>query len=213
MDLVNFDWERDPAGYEFRDEHRPPIAGTLAITGAPVSTTIIGRGDDLRVLRGRSGKAQTIRPLDGNRALFVELAEAGIGEAGAIAFANEFGLLYRGHPVTMDDWPMTVLNMSASRRYARNRKKFRDSWNANAGQVARAHMRLGPDLEIRLVPDSLVSAAYLQLALHVAKGGQLHACAKCGKPFVTGTGTSKRKTKKYCGGPCRQKAWRARRKV
>ena len=191
MELVNFNWERDPEGYAFRDEYVSPEIG------------------ELRVLRGRSGKVETIRPLDGNRALFVELAGADKGERGAIAFANEFGPIYDTHPVTMELWPMYVLNMTNALRVARNPNYFRDGFNefSDSGHI-KVLIGFGPNLDFRLVPDSLFSAAYLQLALHVASGGQLHACDYCGKPFASGPNTRRRKTAKYCGKPCRQRAWR-----
>ncbi len=193
MELVQFSWERDPEGYAFRDEYVSPEIG------------------DLRVLRGRSGKVETIRPLDGNRALFVELAGADKGERGAIAFANEFGPLFDTHPVTMEVLPKYVLNMSFALRAARNPNKFRDHFNAlsDRGSI-KVLIGFGPNLDIRLVPESLYSAACLQLGMHIASGGQLHACDYCGKSFVSGPNTRRRKTAKYCGKPCRQRAWRRR---
>ena len=47
MELVKFNWKRDPEGYAFRDEYVSPEIG------------------ELRVLRGRSGKVETIRPPEG----------------------------------------------------------------------------------------------------------------------------------------------------
>ncbi len=191
MELVKFNWKRDPEGYAFRDEYVRPEIG------------------ELRVLRGRSGKVETIRPLDGNRALFVELAGVDKDEGGAIDFANEFGLLFDTHPVTTEVWPMYVKWMGLALRAARNPNKFRAIFNVNSDRgTIKFNIGLGPNLDIGLVPDSLFSAAWLQLALHVASGGQLHACDYCGKPFVSGPNTRRRKTAKYCGKPCRQRAWR-----
>ena len=85
--------------------------------------------------------------------------------------------------------------MNASLRDAGNRKKFRDAWNASRAVGAR--IRLGPDLDLRLVPDSFLSAAFLQLDMHVAAGGKLHACSKCSAPFTSGTGTGRRKIRNF----------------
>ena len=202
MDLVNFNWERDPEGYEVRDEHLNPQTGNL--DDGPANP----RKFTWRTLRGRSGRLETIRPLDGSRALFVELARADHGEMGAIAFVNEFGPLFRTSPVTMEVWPIAVIGMSAALGNARNPNKFRDNWNEKSYRVQGVRIKLGPNLEFRLTPDSLISAAHLQLALHVASGGQLHTCDYCSKPFVSGINTRRRKTAKYCGKPCRQRAWR-----
>ncbi len=203
MDLVNFNWERDPEGYEVRDEHVNPETGDFEDGPAnPGEFT-------WRNLRGRSGRLETIRPLDSSRALFVELARADHGERGAIAFVNEFGPLFRTSPVTMEVWPIAVMGMSAAVRMTRNPNKFRAIFNVNSDRgTIKFNIGLGPNLDIGLVPDSLFSAAWLQLALHVASGGQLHACDYCSKPFVSGPNTRRRKTAKYCGKPCRQRAWR-----
>lgn len=202
MQLVNFAWQIDPAGYEIRDGYRPADDGAIS--------TIASGEYRWRYLAGRSGESRPTRPLEGNRAIFVELANAGRDEQGAIDFANEFGLLFTSAELRMDVWSGDVVGMNEWVRLARDPNNFRSTWNRNADSLARSTLRLGRNFALQLEPASLLDAAFLQLVTHVAAGGGLQVCQHCKKPFVTGTGTGKRSTSKYCGNTCRQRAYRKR---
>ncbi len=196
-DLLRFRWMRDSAGYEFSDKHFPATGDTLA-----------QQAYTLRYLVGRSGRHEHIYPMKGNRALFMELAHADPNEEGLIDFCNEFGLLYDSAN-TPDGWARAVSNMKKTLQLARDRKNFWINWNLAEEPVVRAAIKFGPSYELELQPNSLLDAAYLQLAIHVAGKGKLHSCEHCAKPFISGAGTDRRETAKYCGTPCRQKAYRA----
>jgi hypothetical protein len=62
-----------------------------------------------------------------------------------------------------------------------------------------------------LEPLSLIGAIWLQLANHVATGSTLRRCEECRKWFVLAPG-SKRVDATYCGGACKARAYRKRKK-
>ena len=202
MQLVNFSWQIDREGYEVRDGSRPPEPATA------IKTILSSAPRHWRYLTGRSGDTRPIRPLEGSRAIFVEFANAGPDEQGAIDFANQFGMLYTGSQLTMDVWADNVSAMNSWVRLARDANNFCRDWNRNAEVLARSSLRLGRNFALQLEPASLLDAAFLQLVMHVAAGGELRICQQCKKPLGPGPGNGKRSTSKHCGNVCRQRAYR-----
>jgi hypothetical protein len=65
-------------------------------------------------------------------------------------------------------------------------------------------------LKLSWVPQHLLSAMWLQLALDAAGGCTLVRCEHCQKPFVFGVGTRRRSTAMYCSRACNMAAFKAR---
>jgi hypothetical protein len=86
--------------------------------------------------------------------------------------------------------------------------------SGHAGLCApRLARREDGSLTLTLVPDTLLSAMWLQLALHAASDAELLSCERCAMPFAVGTGTGRRTTAKYCSNACKVAAFKARKEA
>lgn len=208
-DLLSFTWSRDPAGYVFQTEIPDPLP-----PATPRTLISDAEQEPRRVLVGVSGKLEDYSPLEGNVALFQEIAETEQTETGVLLFASRYGPL-TDPPQDFDAWRRAIQNMrqTVEFAFAGDVRQFIEAWNRKAAQIARAHLRFAPrgagGLALQLVPRSLLDAAMIQLA-HARVGGQrMLVCDNCNKSFIVGTGTSRRDTSKFCGTICR-KAWHRR---
>jgi hypothetical protein len=52
--------------------------------------------------------------------------------------------------------------------------------------------------QLRILPENLLDALWLQLAQTLASGTNIHACLLCGQFFEVGQGTNKRLDAKFC---------------
>ena len=206
-DLLSFTWSRDPGGYIFQTEIPKPLPpGT--------QSTILSDRGPRRVLVGVSGKAEDYSPLEGNVALFKEIADTEQTETGVLLFASRYGPL-TDPPQDFDEWRRAIQNMrqTVEFAFAGDTGQFTEAWNKSAAQIARAHLRFARrgahGLSLQLVPRSLLDAAMIQLAHARVGGHRMLVCDNCNKSFIVGTGTSRRVTSKFCGTICR-KAWHRR---
>ena len=159
------------------------------------------------------------RPLDEYPAIFMELAETPKNPEGVKSFLDKFGPLIESSdpelPEAMyyqiEDMKRAVRAWEASKKAGSLRKWIkdfnrRDIWErSRAGvtiQLTNTDDPLCPNLEI--VPNSLISAIWLQFAQQVASSTGLRQCNWCSTWFVFGTGTGRRKSAHYCSDRCRQ---------
>ena len=63
---------------------------------------------------------------------------------------------------------------------------------------------------MRVVPESLIAAIWVQLALAIEGNREYRQCDQCRRWFEVAA--EKREDARFCGDPCRFKAYRARQK-
>lgn len=213
-DLIEFEWERAVDGYEIvRPKPRKRASGVRPKPRRGETTLTSRTGTELKP---RSDKVINYRPLDERPALFREFADLEQTPEAVQAFANAHGMLG------------TIFEQSIEVGWYRDIKEIRfaiamwergsqhalvKAWNAaSLGQTAVKLVSRGreepPGLVI--VPLSLRSAMYLQLAQAITRDNQLQCCLWCGTWFLFGTGTGHRRSAHYCSDNCRKTAWRHR---
>ncbi len=208
-DLLSFTWSRDPDGYVFQTEIPDPLQPGL-------QSTILSDTGPRRVLVGVSGKLEDYSPLEGNVALFQEIADTEQTETGVLLFASRYGPL-TDPPQDFIVWrrAIQVMRQTVEFAFTGDVGQFTEAWNESAAQIARAHLRFAPrgahGLSLQLVPRSLLDAAMIQLAHAVAGDQRMLICEHCHKSFIVGGRTGRRGSSKFCGDTCR-KAWHRRRR-
>jgi hypothetical protein len=77
--------------------------------------------------------------------------------------------------------------------------------NRNDFAAATLRLRQTGDgtVHVALVPGSLLQAMWVQLVLYASSGARLLRCERCSAPFVVGTNTGRRNTRKFCGNACK----------
>lgn len=179
-------------------------------------------------LESASDRFERYRPLD-TPALFALFANSSHTPDGMLQFCNQFGLLGGGRPdITRPNGKPTfeavivdeLLRHHAYMRGALNLFEKGDvsrlvkAWNETVQALALVRLELRPAADGRLrlvwVPPDLIGAMWHQFALHACAGNQLFRCLRCGKPFIVGTGTGRRKTAMYCSNACKVAAYQAR---
>jgi hypothetical protein len=87
------------------------------------------------------------------------------------------------------------------------------SFNQSGWGRLRPELRPRPDGKLGMVwiPVSLLQFLWLQFAEYVGSDTKLFRCEQCNRPFLVGTGTSRRSQAKYCSDACRHAAFRHRR--
>jgi len=204
-----FEWERDTDGYQI--EERPNLGAKILDPTTDPATKLI---------RARGGPREIMNIRD-HQAIFKELAETRKTEAGVLQFANRYGLLGspprgerdRGLPDTLDDWrtSITVFRRMVAAGDAQDWPVL-SHWFGEA-QLGRMSAKLpywhtrGPVLHV--VPNTLRSAIYVQLAQAYAHARKLRKCDArgCGRWFAYGAGTGRRASAKYCSDACRKAAF------
>jgi hypothetical protein len=63
-------------------------------------------------------------------------------------------------------------------------------------------------LDLKMVPDSLIDALWLQFSQAVAGGARPRQCAQCASWFAYGVGVGRRRSAHHCSDRCRKTAWR-----
>ena len=207
--LLSFTWSRDPQGYVFKTV--VPNPPTPLPPGTPRTTASDVSQEPYRVLAGVSDKLEDYSPLEGNRALFQEIANCEQTEVGVLLFAGRYGSL-TDRPMDFDEWLRAIQDMGRTVKwaFAGDVGRFIETWNQNAEKLARAHLRFLPHGRrrptLQLVPRTLFDAAIIQLGQAVAGDQKMLVCDNCGRSFLVGTATSRRATSKFCGttsGPTR----------
>ena len=207
--LINFEWERDSAGYRVETRHFRAIEGGLLSTGAHDRDYVVANG----------GPPTRYRPFDDERSLFAILVKTEPTAEGIKSFAEKFGFLWHTKDGTADplDWREPIEGMR-SVVDALMRGDLQSIANAfNDAQVGDLIIRFGSihgrnQPVLYFTPPTLLSALWVQAAQHVSGGHSLRQCLHCGTAFVFGSGTGRRRSGHYCSDRCRKAAWIANRK-
>jgi hypothetical protein len=189
MELLKFSWNFCPAQYA--------IVETLGRNGG---VYIVPNNEDV-VLDDPSRYGLSI---------FRNFIDADPSAEGALRFSNIFGFLLEGDEIRVDDWLL-------------HQKKMRSAWEkGEVGDwtglaVAFNQPSLGviatkiasdendeSDIKLVLEPTSLLQMMWVELALYVTNKSGLRQCDWCGSWFPYGTGTSRRKTARFCSDKCRK---------
>jgi hypothetical protein len=216
--FIDFEWRRDPAGYELRVSGAPlSIAashgeGSTILSASPRINLALSRPQ--RIVR-RGGTLQSYRPLDTFGSRLPRLfADAATPEA-VLKFVERFGPLTRdGFDQNRGDEVATVI------AHAKQMRKLLDAYTR--GSREELAETLGPKgeplgqsalstVEVRLVFDpaaempqlqftakNLLDAMWLQLGQDLTSGAALRKCQHCNAPFQVGPGTGRRADAKFC---------------
>ena len=184
-------------------------------------------GDDFS-LASKSDRFDSYRPLEIENLFSIFAEDTAASAQGMHAFCNKFGLL---EGARRDLAPMRgtrrsegVSGQSLLREHCLisnalylfrkgNPSELVRYWNSvDRVGLVRAELRVGPKgrLEMVLMPPDLMSAMWLQFAQLACSQAQLFQCQRCGKPFLVGTGTGRRRTAKFCSDACKVAAFRER---
>jgi hypothetical protein len=189
----DFEWQIDTAGYRLERLPRPWKDMPLGMLAAVVYDHPSAK--PMWVVRRNGGKLRSYRPLavDTLYKIFrrIETPEE------VLDFIQKFGSLTQYG--AMPDRGDPVLHV------LEDAQRFRD-WlngnnNAKGGYFTHLEASLVTDvsgaLRLRVMPNDLMSALWLQLALNLSKAN-LRTCLHCGEPFEVGVGTSRRADAKFC---------------
>ena len=203
-DLLRFEWTRDPAGYELK--HVPArLQGTI-IVDTPEHFEIVGRSD----------KLETYRPLAEGPALYREFCDLDPTGPEIVEFASRYGLLTKSEGTEwLDYWQEAIKGMEQSVQFAEEKdlNGFVKAWNRLS--MVRLVVKFDPVIAdgrpfMRITPQTLHDALWLQVAQSLSSATGLRRCKQCDAWFVFGTGTGRRKSADYCSDRCRKSAWRHR---
>jgi hypothetical protein len=223
MNLIEFVWIRSPGAYS--------ISMAPEIDGDPPVPWLSTRGEKY---------FETYRPTE-FPALFQEFADMPATPEGMRDFFNTYGPVewvdkrsprklravgkLSGSPWMEPGWfeqSTGVESLLAQHARLRDMINLFEAGNLSAVAqdvtrfgwgIIRPELRPGVDgrLRIVLVPHSLLDFLWLQFAQHVGSDAKLFRCEQCNRPFLVGTGTSRRSQAKYCSDACRHAAFRHRR--
>jgi hypothetical protein len=166
-----------------------------------------------------SGRSVPFNPLAASDGLFMEFAELNGSQEAILGFASRYGLLDDAGFDGIDDWRCNIKYMREAVdawHQARTSGAYRGVVELFGQQLrATSHVHLieffGVELPaLRIVPESLISALWLQFAQAVTSKLSLQRCAVCTTWFAFGTGTGRRRSKQFCSDRCRKAAHRTR---
>jgi hypothetical protein len=217
LTLLQFEWLVDLAGYTIKEVKTP--------TGPEVC------------LEARGGPPRFYRPLD-NPGLWLRFATQCVDQAGALAFANEFGLLSAKpplsgfellerpvgnlglreppKPVASELVPIILGTAELIRRIAQHldrgeRATAADLFDRWAIPELTAGLKRGPGkFELEFVPRSLEGALLLQAAETITGNRQWRRCRNGGcHNWMQIGGGARTERAEFCSDKCRvQAAWR-----
>lgn len=201
-ELLQFEWERDLAGYEI-------------VTREGV---LLGGGTQTKWIRAKGGRKERYRPLE-DASLFRRFAQLRRTESSVLAFARNHGLLGFGLEArsrSSSEEPISSWHSSID--VVRRMVVLLDhqEWPVlsdmfDKAELGRMTVRLptwnrhGVNLVVE--PNSLRSAIYLQLARSASSNERWRQCTRCSAWFAYGPGTGRRSTAEYCSDACRKSAF------
>ena len=167
------------------------------------------------------------RPLDGNPGLFREFADMKLKPSAIEDFVNTYGQLERQFGLDrLNVWfdQIRLMRKAVKSWEEANRRGDLNRWVAafnNHTELVGSSLhigRAGANIELRIiggtlppslkiVPQTLNSAMWLQLAQRVSATTGLRRCQWCPRWFEYGLGTGRRKTGFYCSDRCRKAAY------
>jgi hypothetical protein len=211
--MIEFEWKRCSDGYR-RQDRRPLSAKTLRKIEKyrMVNVDPYAGSQDIWA---NSDQYEPTRPL--NVVLFKVFADWEATPDGMVEFCNAYGQLRIGpggqgiEPVAWMLEHQALIRQFVRRVEASDAsgliEGLKRGWGGNCS--LRLRRRENGSLAPILVPDTLLSAMWMQLALHAASQAKLLTCHQCGKPFEVGTGTGRRETAMYCSNACKVAAFKA----
>jgi hypothetical protein len=212
---IELDWTKCEAGYKLDHEIvEKKVRRQRSVWARPAN------GSSAMVTA--STAVTKIRPFDNNTGLYAVFANYPRTPEGIRAFCNDFGLLrYK-----QEHGGRHSLLLDQDLQQQRLMKKaliFRDQGDlAEAAAIINAaaptiqpRIHLDPDGRMRMSwqPPTLLAAMWLQFALDLAGSVTIRSCARegCSKPVITGSGTGRRSSARYCSSTCRYATHYARR--
>lgn len=215
--LTDFEWFRDPAGYELLAGRaaaylcQPPVEGVSIFTIPPQLAPLPAQPE--RIVRG-GGQLQPYRPFEYFSRLFDQFSKDD-SPKGLLNFVERFGPLTNDgcDPKQGEDVTVLAKHATQMRRlldaYASGQKsamagilgpKGAELGNSPIGEL-QGRLIFDPATErprLRLIPKNLLNAIWLELAQCVTEGAPLKACLQCGEFFEYGVGTPRRADAKFC---------------
>jgi hypothetical protein len=218
---IDFQWERDEAGYDLIPAERPDSLASIMLDSAEgqlspwpgQSCPYPPRLSPARIAR-RGGKLVTYRPLgkiELNR-LFHVFAATARSETGLLDFVTRFGPLTKlGHyqgPLKagedvrvglfwagfMDD----LLRCKPAERIKYFRKQGQDGMQCTSAKISVTVNETTGQPQLQLKVDTLLDALLLQFGEALSTGHNLRRCDYCGQWFEVGAGTTRRADAKFC---------------
>jgi hypothetical protein len=224
---IDFEWWRDPAGYQTAPvamethaayqapKHRPlpdllVLPGQWGLAYTPLGIRVLhgGSANPLHVRR-RGDVLAPYRPLDVFGSLFEIFAKVRT-EDDVLHFVERFG------PLTRDGLDAQkgelVDGVLAHADTMRDLFLFSTGDRAHRSKLI-AHLQVNPfaelevtldldagseDLKLRLRPTSLLDAVWLQAVQHLSSGAILRQCQHCAQWFEVGPGIGRRLDAKFC---------------
>lgn len=193
--LFEFKWPRCPTGYQIIDT------------------------EDGRHLAPKSDETEWYDPWQlgfESRVLFMIFAETPKTPDGYLQRANAYGLLFGRDPEPLDVWHVRIETLRIAVQ------EWRDGGIGAVVDLFSGH-RFGQvslqmiektergGARLRIAPDSLYDALWIQFGEAVAANLKIKSCIYCNTPFAFGPGTGKRNTARYCTSPCQKRhAYRKR---
>ena len=209
--LFNFDWPVDQGGYEI--DWLLPDKGRSTLLGQKVTEDII---------RPRGGAIRYYRPLEDQPGLARRLA--GLAETPTqdayLDFAKNFGLLRlsieSSNYERIEDWHRVVFGLDAvfSRIDAGDTQAAAELFNENiiSRFTAKIHYEHARRPALNIVPGTLQSALWFQVAGEITDGTKFKKCAQCPTWLPVGKGAKYRTSRKFCSTKCRKAYNYAKRK-
>jgi hypothetical protein len=205
--LINFEWQRDAAGYRLVPDQNPSQAEDTLVFH-PLGIRVVSEKKPLRLMR-LGGKLISYRPLDRYETLFKIFANSIRTPRDVLEFAEKFG------PLTVDGLDEevgeltydTIVHAEGMREflsYTGGEKRLLergiDSQVNSLGEIDVA-LVLDPTTtkpKLQLSPSSLRDALWLQFGQALSADASLRQCQQCGAWFETGAGMGRRRDAKFC---------------
>jgi hypothetical protein len=212
--FIDFEWQRDNKGYRLFDPEppAPPKTYIHPIFNFPIEETLLGRdwGKPQRIARC-GGRLVSYRPLEQFDSLFKLFANAAVDAPGLLGFVEKFGpLTTRGLDKDGSEPVEPVLEHAAAMREflgyaAGDGSRLVERITLEQGGVPLSSMSVRLTLDpntrtprLRLTPQSLLDALWVQLGQALSGGAAIHQCQHCGQWFESGAGTGRRADAKFC---------------
>jgi hypothetical protein len=205
--LLNFEWQRDTAGYRLVPDEKPSQPEDTLVFH-PLGIRVVSEKKPQRLMR-LGGRLRSYRPLDQFETLFRMFANNVRTQEDVLEFAEKFG------PLTVDGLDEevgeraydTVAHAEAMREflsYTGGEKRLLergiDSQMNSLGDIDVA-LVLDPTTtkpKLQLSPSSLRDALWLQFGQSLSGDVSLRQCQHCGAWFETGVGTGRRRDARFC---------------
>lgn len=199
---INFEWWIDEAGYRLVDAE-PDKPAMRLVDGLEVPVGFLEMMGRPQCVVANGGKRRSTQPLKKFDLLYKAFASLKTPEE-VLRFVEIYGYLTEG-----DEWGNSVPYVLQRAEWFRGwlsvskwPRKDLAAWIGKDGKVfGRLNAELAVDtkgsLHLRIIPELLLGAIWIQLAHTLADGIKLGACLHCGQWFEAGQG-GRRLDAKFC---------------